>query len=91
MRRRRKEPGLDDVQEQVGVRLAAFRRRLGWTQEHAADQLGIGHRRLQQIEAGRVNLTLRSIVRFARVYGVGVVDLFAGDPAGSDPPSVDDC
>lgn len=48
-----------------------------WTQEDTAAQIGIGWRRLQDIEAGSVNLTLWTLVRVAKAFKVDVQDLFA--------------
>ncbi len=56
----------------------------GWTQEVAAERLGIDVRELQRIEAGRVNLTLHSLLRLARALGTSVRDLF--DPPASRVP-----
>ena len=37
-----------------------------------AQQIGVGWRHLQKIEAGEVNLTLRTLCRCADVFGVDV-------------------
>ena len=48
-----------------------------WTQEEAAERVGIDVRALQRIEAGRVNVTLRTVFRLARVFGTPAAALFA--------------
>ncbi len=40
------------------------------TQEEAANQTGIGWRHLQKIEAGEVNVTLRTLCRLAAALRV---------------------
>jgi transcriptional regulator with XRE-family HTH domain len=57
---------------------AALKRRrkeLGWTQEDVAEALGIVPRQYQKIEAGEVNLTLRSLARVAAALGLQPRDL----------------
>lgn len=77
---REAEPGQIEVQQALGRRLQEVRRARGWTQEEAAARLGMGWRRLQDIEGGSVNLTLRVLVRLANAYGVQVGDLFDRSP-----------
>lgn len=60
----------------LGHRMRELRIERGWTQEVAAERLGVGVRELQRIEAGRVNLTLRSLVRIARALAVPLRSLF---------------
>lgn len=43
-----------------------------WSQEHAADQLGIGQSAMNQYLNGRIPLNLPVAVRFARLLGVGI-------------------
>lgn len=61
--------------KRLSATLKARRRELAWTQEEVAEELDIVVRQYQKIEAGEVNLTLRSLVRIARVFGVDPRDL----------------
>lgn len=40
------------------------------------EELGINHKYYQRIEAGSVNLTLRSLEKLASALGIGVLELF---------------
>jgi transcriptional regulator with XRE-family HTH domain len=62
--------------QDLGRRVREVRTGRGWTQEAAAERLGIDVRELQRIEAGRVNLTLHTLLRLARVLGAPVRELF---------------
>jgi transcriptional regulator with XRE-family HTH domain len=72
------------VFEDLGRRVREVRRERSWTQEDAAERLGVDVRELQRIEAGRVNMTLQSLVRMARSLGVPVRELFEA-PASRGP------
>jgi transcriptional regulator with XRE-family HTH domain len=72
------------VFEDLGRRIREARRAKDWTQEVAAERLSIDVRELQRIEAGRVNLTLQSLLRIARVLGLPVRSLFDA-PASRAP------
>jgi transcriptional regulator with XRE-family HTH domain len=56
----------------------------GWTQEAAAERAGIDVRDLQRIEAGRVNVTLRTVFRLAKVLGTSAADLLS-PPTSREP------
>jgi transcriptional regulator with XRE-family HTH domain len=53
-----------------------LREKTGWTQEQAADAVGIAPRHYQKIEAGDVNVTVATLVRLANAFRVTVKDLF---------------
>lgn len=55
--------------EALGRRIAEIRREKGWTQEEAAQRLGMEVQSLQRIERG-TNLTIRTMVKIADGYGV---------------------
>ena len=40
------------------------------------EELGMNHKYYQRIEAGSVNLTLRSLEKLASALGIGVLELF---------------
>ncbi|HWQ70116.1 MAG TPA: helix-turn-helix transcriptional regulator [Patescibacteria group bacterium] len=71
------------VQILLGKRLRALRSVRGFRQE-AIEARGLNYKYLQRIEAGRCNLTLRTLQRVASVLEVKVEDLFQF-PLGSSP------
>lgn len=64
----------EKVISDVGSRIAELRRGHGWTQQDLADRLRMEPQSVQRIERG-INLTLRSLVRLARVLGVQTIAL----------------
>jgi transcriptional regulator with XRE-family HTH domain len=66
----------DLVMRDVGRRIAEVRRSRHWTQEEAAERLGMPLKNLQRIERGLQNLTIRTLVRVASTFGVRTADLF---------------
>lgn len=48
------------------------RTRLRWSQERAAEEAGLNPRHLQKIEAGSVNVTLRTLSRLSAALNVDV-------------------
>lgn len=60
--------------------MRAARLRAELTQERAAAEAGIGYKRYQRIEAGEVNLTLRTLHRLARALRVEPWQLLSGAP-----------
>jgi transcriptional regulator with XRE-family HTH domain len=52
----------------IGQHVRTLRHRAGWTQEQASDKAGIPNRRYQSIEAGRANMTLKTLYRLARLF-----------------------
>lgn len=66
-----------DLQEQVGANLRRLREARGLTQEHLAHFAGLATRHLQKIEAGQVNVTLRTLGRLGAALGVEPSSLVA--------------
>lgn len=64
------------VARNVGRRVAELRGERGLTQEEFSAEVGVSLRYLQQVEAGRENLTIESLVKLARHLRVRVVALF---------------
>ena len=54
-----------DLLKRVGANVRVLRERRGLTQDHLAYVAGLATRHLQKIEAGQVNVTLRTIARLA--------------------------
>jgi len=67
---------IDDTVKNVGRRVAELRAKAGLTQEQQAERLGFTLKYLQRIEGGGENLTVRSLVKIAAVFGVPVAELF---------------
>jgi transcriptional regulator with XRE-family HTH domain len=67
---------VERLQTALGRRIAELRSARGLTQEQFAERYGTSVRYFQEIEAGRENLTLDSLVRIARLLKVRVRDLF---------------
>lgn len=65
----------EQVVREVGRRVAEIRLEHGWTQQEAAEYLGMAVRSLQRIEAGS-NMTIATAARLARKLGVPTADLF---------------
>ncbi|MBK8170543.1 MAG: helix-turn-helix transcriptional regulator [Sandaracinaceae bacterium] len=53
----------------IGRRVAEHRRAHEWTQAALAERLGVTSEYLQRIEAGRENLSIRSLVEIANGLG----------------------
>lgn len=75
----------DEVIRNVGRRIRELRLRREWTQEEMAEKLNIALRNFQQMERGRQNLTLRTMVRLARLLGVRTIRLME-EPESTDVP-----
>jgi transcriptional regulator with XRE-family HTH domain len=79
----RKRPA-EDVIHGVGRRVAELRADQGLTQALFAERLGITTKHLQKIEAGELNMTIRSLVRLSDAFGVSPAELFSA-PAARRP------
>jgi len=65
----------DRIIENVGRRIAELRQKQGWTQRETAERLRIEEQSLQRFERG-ANLTLRTLVKLAKIFGVEPQALF---------------
>ena len=63
---------LAEVQQRIAVAVRRRRRELGLTQERASQIIGMAPRHLQKLEAGEVNLTLRTLVCVSKGLGLNV-------------------
>lgn len=61
----RQSPNLPRVQREIGLRVRQARESSALTQEEAAARADIDVKRWQRIEAGQVNLTVRTLHRIA--------------------------
>ena len=55
---------------EIGRRVQMARKAAGITQEEAAARSGIDYKRFQRVEAGTVNVTVRTMVRISAGLGV---------------------
>ena len=60
----------------LGKRLVRQRKKLGLTQEVAAERIGIHEVTLREIEHGRMNVTLATLCALAMAYEIGLHNLF---------------
>lgn len=64
----------------LGRRLRSAREQAGLTQEEAASRAGIDYKRLQRLEAGSVNPTVRTLDRVAKALGTDFWSLVRESP-----------
>lgn len=64
----------------VAARIKKARWRLGWTQADAAFKVGLTFRYFAEVERGRRNPTLDTLLSIARALKVKVVDLVDVEP-----------
>ena len=62
----------------VAQRVQQFRKAKGWTQEKMQD-FGFNYRYYQRIEAGEKNLSLKTLNKLAKAFGVAVAEFFRFD------------
>lgn len=66
------------------VRLKELRNARGWTQQVAADHLGIVKAHVSEIESGKKNPSGPLLDRMAKVFGVHVPELLVAEPGEPD-------
>jgi transcriptional regulator with XRE-family HTH domain len=80
-----KEPRVEHLgrlaQSRLAKNLRLFRKLKRMTQEELAGRSCLATRHLQKIEAGEVNVTLRTLAVLAHVLRVELSQLLASDPA----------
>ncbi len=57
-------------------RIAAFRRREGWTQGDLASRAGVTRQTVISLESGRYNASLLLAHKLSRLFGVTIEELF---------------
>lgn len=72
---------MDDIRKGLGKRIRTLRKLKALTQEELGEKAGISYKFVGEIERGKVNPSLDSLVRIANALGVKAGDLF--------PPEVD--
>lgn len=78
---------LTELLETVGNKIKTKRKSLGMTQKEMSNH-GLGHRHIQDIESGRGNLTLKTLWKVSKIFGMRVDDLLreGGAPKLCDTP-----
>ena len=69
----------DTALSEIGHRVKAVRDRAEISQEELAERTGIDAKRVQRIENGKVNVTVRTLVRIASALDVALDQLVRGD------------
>jgi len=65
-----------DLRRRLASALQRERTRKRWTQEKAAEAAGIHPRHYQKLEEGSVNVTIGTLERLCRAFGIDVRRLF---------------
>jgi len=73
------------LRRDVGHRIAELRAEHDLTQEQLAEKLRVSVRYLQNIEAGRENLTLETLAKIGRKFAIDTAELLVV-PASRKPP-----
>ena len=68
----------------LGVRIAALRRREGWSQAELAEKLGISPSAVGMYEQGRREPSAQLLVALARAFQVSTDYLLTGQPTAGD-------
>ncbi len=66
------------LQERIGNRIRALRKKRGWSQEEFADMCGIHRGHMGQIERGEKNLSIQTLEKVGKGLGMTVSALLKG-------------
>jgi transcriptional regulator with XRE-family HTH domain len=72
----RQSPRFAAEAKALGERVRELRESRGWTLERAAEAMNLDLKHLQKVEAGKLNLTLVTLVRIAVGFDEQVASLF---------------
>jgi DNA-binding XRE family transcriptional regulator len=73
-------PIIKRERRRLGQRLRELRTERGFTQEQAAEMIGIHAKYMPRVETGRANLTVDTMIAASVAYGVALSDLFLSAP-----------
>ena len=81
---------LDQSSEQIGQRIARFRKERGWSQATLAEMIGITRKLVSDYETGRAHLIDEMVIRFAKTLHISTDDLLGvseslGDESKASP------
>lgn len=63
------------MEEKLGHRIRAARKRLGWTQEKLASESDVKRVHIARVETGRGRFSIGNLQKIARALGVGMDEL----------------
>ena len=69
-------PAFENTKRNLAANLARLRTARRWSQQQAADAMGIDLKHLQKLEYAALNPTLRTVVAVAEAFGVPLARLF---------------
>lgn len=64
------------VTKALGLRIRKLRNDRGWTLEECEEHGWLNWRYLQEIESGKANATIQTLVNLANLFGTSVAELF---------------
>lgn len=67
---------MDDIVEQVGMRIREIRLQKKWTQEQLAEKVGLTYTYIGRVERGQKNISLRTLGKIATALDVNVNAFF---------------
>jgi transcriptional regulator with XRE-family HTH domain len=70
------ENKMDDLRKDVGRRIRSLREAGSLTQEELGEKAGLNYKFIGELERGRVNVSLDSLVKIAEALEVKIGDLF---------------
>lgn len=70
---------LDIFLKQVGQNIANLRKQIPMNQVDLAEKAGVSYRYYQRIEAGGANITLSTLYRLAKFFGIHPWELLPSD------------
>jgi transcriptional regulator with XRE-family HTH domain len=74
----RRSPQLRRALRRLARRLRTLRRERGLTQEEAAHRAGVDAKHFQEIEAGRINVTMATLLGVAGAFSIPLSELLQG-------------
>jgi transcriptional regulator with XRE-family HTH domain len=66
------------ILRQLAGRIKALRDEKGWSQEQLAERAAMQRSYLADLELGRRNPSVRTLVKVANAFGIHIADLFDG-------------
>jgi len=83
--RRKSAQDIDELLEQLGARIARYRKERGLSQAELAERMGVSQNLISAYEVGKVRIGADTIVALARTFKVSADELL-----GLKPPTHDD-
>lgn len=72
------------IPAEIGQRIAARRKQLGWTQEQAAERSGLSHQFFACVERGIKNIRAESVIKISQAMDVSADYLLMGKSSAID-------